>query len=133
MNSEYNSIYESYKKQVISEMTPGRDAIGYGQQRSRQLYSTTPKNDTNNSFGGVSSTSQLPGGTDTKISPAGIGASVSIDEEERFVKGFGKMSKADLHVMYDKILNQIRQLKASGKTGEIKAKVELLNTLTEYL
>jgi len=56
-----------------------------------------------------------------------------MNEEERYVEGFGKMSRADLHMMYDKVFNQIRQLKASGKFNQIKSKVELLNLLTKYL
>ena len=140
MNGEYNQIYESYRRRVIKEMNSGRDAMAYDQQDAgaRQLQKgLSPKSPGKDSFGGVTKTSQLPGGSEAKvpatINAPGTGAAVEMNEEERYVEGFGKMSRADLHVMYDKVFNQIRQLKASGKFNQIKSKVELLNLLTKYL
>jgi len=139
MNSEYNQIYESYKRKILNEMDSGNSPIGYDQQDSRQLQKgLRPKSPGKDSFGGVQKTAQLPGGSETKI-PAGAingpgsGAAVEMNEEERYVEGFGKMSKADLHMMYNRVMNQVHQLKATGKVNQIQSKLELLKLLAKYL
>jgi septin family protein len=133
MNKEFEQIYESYKQKILTEHGAGRDAIGYDQQRKPQNYRVKPKTSIKNSFGGVMKTDQLPGSPGAKISMGLMPSGVSIDEEEKYIDGYGKMSKKDIHDLYNKVMKQAHELKAAGKKTELEPKLGLLKTLSKYL
>lgn len=133
MNKEFGQIYESYVAKIVNEHGAGRDAIGYDQQRKPSNYKVRPRTDFKNSFGGVMKTDQLPGSPGAKISMGSIPSGVSIDEEEKYIEGYGKMSKKDVHDLYNKVMKQAHDLKKAGKKAELEPKLGLLKTLSKYL
>ena len=98
-------------------------------QRAPQKY--TPQTNLKNST--ALTTSSLPGGT-VSVNLAGVSTGVSIDEEEVYVNGYGKMSKNALRELYKKVNAQVRSLIGKPlKVVELNAKTDLLAVLRKHL
>ena len=131
---EYKKIFEVYKHAIITEGSSGYSAIGYDQQRKPSNYKQSPATDFKNSFGGVNNTSQLPGGSGAKFSPAGMPSVVSAENEEEIaVKGYGTMSRSQLEKLYNKVMAQAHELKKTNNITQLQAKLDLLGTLADHM
>ena len=127
---EYKKIFEVYKNNLILEMSSGQGAVGYDQQRKPSNYKQSPSNDYKNSYGPITNTSQLPGGSASKFSPAGVSQGVSIDEEEVVINGYGKMTRGELNKLYYKVKAEIQKLK---NKDQIESKLGLLKVLNKHM
>ena len=122
---------DDYKKiGLIYEASTGQvDAYDRGNKTSRKYL---PRTDGKNSV--ALTTSSLPGGTQQLNQAAmGTGGGISQDEEEVVIKGFGKVSKAEVQNMFDRTLKDIVRARKVNHNYIVLQKLNLLNVLSHYL
>ena len=75
----------------------------------------------------------MPGGTrQINIAAMGTGGGIAENEEVE-VKGYGKMTRKQLNLLYNKVKKQVLELKSKNNTAQLVPKLELLKTLANHL
>lgn len=129
---DYKLIFEKYQTIKEAGFSMARADKGTEQQPWPQPKFKRPSNKPLK-LSTAPRTDMLPTSPGSKISMAGVSGGASIDEEEIDIKGYGKMSKKNVHGLYDKVMKDVHALKAKGATTLLPQKLELLKTLSQHL
>jgi len=130
---DYKLIFEKYKQMNEAGFSYAGNYSDSTLQPKRQLARfRKPIPDYKNST--APTTDSLPGGVrQINIAAMGTGGGIGENEETIDVKGYGKMSKKDIHGIYNTVMNEVHALKAKGDIQQLKPKLELLKTLANLM
>jgi len=130
---DYKLIFEKYKQMNEAGFSYAGNYSDSTLQPKRQLARfRKPKPDYKNST--AMNTASLPGGpTQINIAAMGTGGGIGENEETVYVKGYGNMSREDIHGIYNTVMQEVHALKAKGDIQQLKPKLELLKTLANLM
>jgi hypothetical protein len=130
---DYKKIYDAYRLVNEASFSYAGNYSDSTEQPKRQLARfKTPKPDYKNSS--AINTASLPGGTrQVNVAAMGTGGGIEQGEETVHVKGFGDMTKKELHNLYDKVMKEVHTLKSKGHYSQLSSKLDLLNTLAKQM
>lgn len=129
---DYKLIFEAYKKINEAQFSMWGNYSDSTEQPKKQLANfKRPKRDNKNSTS--LTTASMPGGTrQINIAAMGTGGGIAENEEVE-VKGYGKMTRKQLNLLYNKVKKQVLELKSKNNTAQLVPKLELLKTLANHL
>jgi len=129
---DYKLIFEKYKQMNEAGFSYAGNYSDSTEQPKRQPRFRKPKPDYKNST--AMNTASLPGGTtQINIAAMGTGGGIGENEETINVKGYGNMSREDIHGIYNTVMKEVHALKAEGDIQRLKPKLELLKTLANLM